>query len=147
MITQRIGWCDQIKPVAWAPLAFRAAIIDRLVKVGYVARDKKSLVPAARGQILIDLVPKQLKSVELTASWEDGLRRVEEGQQNAALWIQDIQAYTRELVVLARNQEVSQGVGTARDTLGKCPVCGRDVVETPKSYGCRVIKRGRYLLW
>ncbi|ABO49509.1 DNA topoisomerase III [Desulforamulus reducens MI-1] len=128
--------------------ATRAAIIERLIKVGYVARDKKSLVPTAKGQILIDLVPKQLKSVELTASWEDGLRRVEEGQQNAALWIQDIQAYTRELVVLARNQEVSQGVGTARDTLGKCPVCGRDVVETAKSYGCSGYKEGcKFAIW
>lgn len=128
--------------------ATRAAIIERLIKVGYIDREKKSLVPTTKGQILIDLVPEQLKSVELTASWEDGLRRVEEGQQDASLWIQGIQDYTRELVVMARNQEASPNVGTERNTLGKCPVCGRDVVETAKSYGCSGYRVGcKFAIW
>lgn len=128
--------------------ATRAAIIERLIKVGYIVREKKSLVPTTKGQTLIDLVPEQLKSVELTASWEDGLRRIEDGQQNAVLWIKGIQDYTRELVVMARNQEASLRVGTEKTSLGKCPVCGRDVVETAKSYGCSGYKKGcKFAIW
>lgn len=128
--------------------ATRAAIIERLIKVEYVARDKKSLVPTAKGELLIDLVPEQLKSVELTAAWEDGLRQMEEGKQDAVAWIDGIKEYTRELVDLARNQEASVGVAVEKNALGQCPVCKRDVVETTKSYGCTGYKDGcKFAIW
>ncbi len=128
--------------------ATRAAIIERLIKVGYITRDKKSLVPTAKGQILIALVPEQLKSVEMTAAWEDGLKQVEEGQQNAALWIKGIQEYTRELVELVKIQEITAGIKTDKKVLGKCPVCGREVVETIKSYGCTGYRDGcKFAVW
>ncbi|WP_003542029.1 DNA topoisomerase III [Desulfotomaculum nigrificans] len=128
--------------------ATRAAIIERLIKVGYINRDKKNLVPTPKGITLIDLVPEQLKSVEMTATWEEGLRRIEQGQENSAAWMKSICEYTRELVELARNQETAISIATEKKALGTCPVCGRDVIETSKSYGCSGYKDGcKFTIW
>ncbi|RYD01489.1 hypothetical protein N752_29750 [Desulforamulus aquiferis] len=97
---------------------------------------------------MIDLVPEQLKSVELTANWEEGLRQMEEGKQDVMEWINEIKEYTRELVELARNQEMATGVAAEKNALGKCPVCKREVVETTKSYGCIGYKEGcKFAIW
>jgi DNA topoisomerase III len=38
--------------------------------------------------------------------------------------------------------------GFASVALGKCPLCGSDVVEQPKSYGCSGWKQGcRFTVW
>lgn len=128
--------------------ATRAAIIERLIKVGYINRDKKNLVPTQKGITLIDLVPEQLKSVGMTAKWEEGLRRIEQGQENSAAWMKSICEYTRHLVEQARNQETATGIAVEKKTLGSCPLCGRDVVETTKGYGCSGYKDGcKFTIW
>jgi len=128
--------------------ATRAAIIERLIKVGYLVREKKSLVPTPKGMTLIDLVPEQLKSVEMTANWEEVLRRIEQGQENTMAWMKSICEYTRELVELARNQETAAGIAVEKKALGSCPLCGRDVVETSKGYGCSGYQEGcKFTIW
>ncbi|WP_273484019.1 DNA topoisomerase 3, partial [Desulforamulus ruminis] len=127
--------------------ATRAAIIERLIQVGYIRREKKNLLPTDKGETLIDLAPEQLKSVELTADWEEGLRRMEEGRQEPEEWIKGIKEYTRQLVQFARNQE-DAGVAEGKKSLGICPVCRRDVTETPRSYGCTGYKEGcKFVIW
>jgi len=129
--------------------ATRAAIIETLIKRTYLQREKKTLVPTPKGEGLIDLVPEALKSVELTARWENGLLDIERGEAQAAGWLEDIKNFTREVIQLAREQESSgHGVPEGRESLGKCPLCGRDVVEYPKSYGCSGYKDGcRFAVW
>ncbi|MCL4441699.1 MAG: DNA topoisomerase III, partial [Firmicutes bacterium] len=128
--------------------ATRAAIIERLIKVGYLVREKKSLVPTPKGMTLIDLVPEQLKSVEMTANWEEGLRRIEQGQENSAVWMKSVCEYTRHLVELARNQETAAGIAVEKKALGSCPLCGRNVVETTKGYGCSGYQEGcKFTIW
>ncbi|MBO8128921.1 MAG: DNA topoisomerase III [Peptococcaceae bacterium] len=130
--------------------ATRAAIIERLIRVGYLERQKKTLVPTRKGETLIDLVPEQVKSVEMTAEWEDGLRRIEEGLDDARLWVSGIKNFTREVVQIAKEQEANSAVHRQKEkeVLGKCPLCGRDVVEYPKSYGCSGYREGcRFAIW
>jgi len=63
--------------------ATRAAIIERLIQVEYMVREKNALVPTPKGEALIDLMPEALKSVELTARWENGLLDIERGGADA----------------------------------------------------------------
>ncbi|MDA8333938.1 MAG: DNA topoisomerase 3 [Peptococcaceae bacterium] len=130
--------------------ATRAAIIETLIKRIYLQREKKTMVPTPKGEGLIDLVPEALKSVELTARWENGLLDIERGEALAAGWIEDIKNFTREVVQLAREQEPAGGnvAQSAREALGTCPLCGRDVVDYPKSYGCSGYKDGcKFAVW
>jgi len=60
--------------------ATRAATIERLLKVGYLVRDKKALVPIEKGRAPIGLLGESpLASPELTARWEERLARMEKG--------------------------------------------------------------------
>lgn len=129
--------------------ATRASIIETLVKRAYIQREKKNLVPTLKGESLIDLVPESLKSVELTARWENGLLDIERGSGDAAVWLEGIRNFTRDVVQTVKEQKSAAGnVQNGREALGKCPVCGRDVVEYPKSYGCSGYKDGcKFAVW
>jgi DNA topoisomerase-3 len=128
--------------------ATRAAIIERLIQVGYLRREKKNLLPTAKGETLIGLVPKEVKSVELTARWEEGLKEIEEGQRDFNEWLEGIKNFTTEVVRMAREQEATPGAEPDREVLGRCPLCGREVMEYPKSYSCSGYKEGcKFAIW
>lgn len=63
--------------------ATRAAIIEKLLTVGYIERKKKSLLPTEKGKALINQVHHALKDVALTASWEQQLEDIQDGTQPA----------------------------------------------------------------
>jgi DNA topoisomerase-3 len=129
--------------------ATRAAIIETLITRSYIQRDKKALVPTPKGEGLIDLVPESLKSVELTARWENGLLDIERGEAPAVGWLEDIKNFTREVVQIAKEQgPAGKTMPEGREAIGKCPLCGREVVEYPKSYGCSGYKEGcKFAVW
>ena len=63
--------------------ATRAAIIEKLLQVGYVERQKKAHVPTEKGKGLIEHVHADLKDVKLTALWEQELAEVQDGTADA----------------------------------------------------------------
>ncbi|MEW6276419.1 MAG: DNA topoisomerase 3 [Bacillota bacterium] len=131
--------------------ATRAAIIERLIQVGYVKRQKKTLFPTAKGEALIDLVPEEVKSPELTARWEQGLLEIEAGEQKPEQWLGAIKEFTGNIVQLVKTQAAA-GAGSneppEQEILGQCPLCAKDVREFPRGYGCTGWKEGcRFVIW
>lgn len=127
--------------------ATRAAIIERLLKVGYIERQKKLLVPTAKGETLIDLVPEIIKNPELTGRWEKTLADIETGAAGPEEFMSGIKKLTTDIVELARNQVANQPAPTT-EPLGKCPLCGKDVIEGKKGYGCRGFREGcKFIIW
>jgi DNA topoisomerase-3 len=125
--------------------ATRASILERLIKVGYIKREKKNLVPIPKGETLIGLVPESLKSPETTAKWEQGLLEIEEGKALPNSWLEGIKQLTREAVQVVREQESSVVI---LEAIGKCPLCGKDVIEGKKGYGCSGWKEGcKFVIW
>ena len=58
--------------------ATRAAIIERLIDVGYVERDRTALVPTEKGMNVIRLLDDHaLTRPDLTGEWERRLARIE----------------------------------------------------------------------
>jgi DNA topoisomerase-3 len=137
--------------------ATRAATIERLLKVGYLVREKKALVPTEKGRALIGLLGESsLASPELTARWEERLARMEKGAEDRARFKDDISSFTTALVEEVRSKEgekvaapvKSGGNGDNGTPLGTCPKCGSPVVETKKSYGCSAWKGGcKFAIW
>lgn len=127
--------------------ATRASTIEKLITTGYVIRQKKNLVPTPKGEVLIDLVPSELKTPETTAEWENGLMSIEQGEGNAECWLDGITELTRKLVSIAIEQEPS-GAVKQKVSLGKCPLCNKDVIEGKKGYGCSGFKEGcKFVIW
>src|SRR5699024_9995538 len=70
--------------------ATRAAIIETLIKRGYIERSGKNLSATAKGISLIDMLPiPEVKSPELTARWEQRLRKIEKGEESLPIFIDD----------------------------------------------------------
>jgi DNA topoisomerase-3 len=121
--------------------ATRAAIIERLIKVGYVEREKKVLVPTQKGRTLISLLGESpLSSPELTAQWERRLARMEHGTERRPDFMAGIKGFTTSLVEGVRRMEGEKLSSSSREPLGRCPKCGSAVVETKKAYSCSAWK-------
>ena len=115
--------------------ATRAAIIERLIDVGYIERDGRSLVCTEKGLNVIRLLDEHpLTSPSLTGDWEHRLGRIEEGAEERVRFMHDIAAFAGETV--AELDAKLKEVRIPRANLGPCPVCGRDIVENRKGFSC-----------
>jgi DNA topoisomerase-3 len=115
--------------------ATRAAIIERLIDVGYVERDGRALMPTEKGLNVIRLLGEHaLTSPDLTGSWERRLGRIERGEDSREEFMRDIAGFAKETVDVL--DETLKDVRIPRANLGPCPVCGHDIIENRKGYSC-----------
>ena len=118
--------------------ATRAAVIEKLVKGGFVERKGKQLFPTKDGTNLVCVLPDSLTSPQLTAAWENNLTQIAKGNADPAAFMQGIEAMAQELVktyasVLGEKQELFK---TEKTEIGKCPRCKSPVYEGKKNYYC-----------
>ena len=78
--------------------ATRAEIIEKLLRTGYIERQRKQLRATDKGKALIGMVAEPLRSVETTAAWEQRLKDVEQGSADAAAFYRDICTLIGELI-------------------------------------------------
>jgi DNA topoisomerase-3 len=115
--------------------ATRAAIIERLIDVGYVEREGRSLVTTEKGLNVVRLLGEHpLTSPALTGEWEHRLARIEQGEERRERFMEDIARFAGETVGVL--DTTLKDVRIPRANLGPCPVCGRDIVENRKGYSC-----------
>src|SRR5436305_2836756 len=115
--------------------ATRAAIIERLITVGYVERDGRALVATEKGLNVIRLLGEHaLTSPGLTGSWEQRLGKIERGEDSRKQFMDDIAGFATETVKTL--DETLKDVRIPRARLGPCPVCGHEIVENRKGYSC-----------
>ncbi len=115
--------------------ATRAAIIERLIQVGYVERDARALVVTEKGMNVIRLLGEHaLTSPSLTGDWERRLNRIETGEDSREAFMGDIEKFAQDTV--GELDAKLKDVRIPRANLGPCPVCGHDIVENRKGYSC-----------
>ena len=116
----------------------RAAVIESLVKNGYVERDGKKLRATDKGKELIKVVPNEVKSAKLTAEWETRLQQVEHGQYSADSFMKEIEQNIRDMCSKYGSADKSVSLSdTSHEPIGKCPKCGEDVVKGKYGYYCK----------
>jgi DNA topoisomerase-3 len=96
--------------------ATRAEIIEKLLRTGYIERQRKQLRATDKGRALIALVAEPLRSVELTAAWEQRLKDIEQGGADAEGFYRDICAQVQALIpqVAAGPAMTAEQVAAAR---------------------------------
>jgi DNA topoisomerase-3 len=115
--------------------ATRAAIIERLITVGYLERDGRSLTATEKGLNVVRLLDGHpLTSPGLTGSWEQRLGKIERGEDSRRDFMKDIAGFAQETV--HELDESLKDVRIPRARLGPCPVCGHEIVENRKGYSC-----------
>jgi len=118
--------------------ATRAGIIEKLVRSGFVERQKKYLVPTEKGRELIRVMPGQLKSAKLTAEWEEKLGEIEKGRLSPEDFMSGIETMVSGLVKTYSGVKTASAIlsESGRSVVGVCPRCGKNVVEGKKSFYC-----------
>ena len=118
--------------------ATRAAILEKLVQMGFVQRKGKQLVPTKDGINLAVVLPESLTSPALTAEWENRLTEIAKGNADADEFMAEIEAQVRQLVktyscISADKQNLFQ---SERVIIGKCPRCSENVYGGKKNFYC-----------
>ncbi len=133
--------------------ATRAAIIERLLKVGYAQRKGKTLLATDKGVQLISIMPREIASPELTGRWELALHEITDGKQDPVRFIEGIQRMCTFLVNYARDNTAGtafpkdesrrKGGGRGNRKGGSlvagavCPLCGKGQLrESPRAFNC-----------
>ncbi|MBO4677154.1 MAG: DNA topoisomerase 3 [Oscillospiraceae bacterium] len=131
--------------------ATRAAVLEKLVSSGFVERKKSkkltTLIPSALGTALITVLPEALQSPLLTAEWEHRLKEVERGKLPPEDFMENITAMLRELIQTYRPIPGAAVLFPSEfEIVGKCPRCGRNVVEKKQGFFCEDRDCG-FALW
>ena len=118
--------------------ATRASIIEKLVSFGYAQRKGKQILPSTEGKELVKVMPEYLKSAVMTAEWENQLLMMEKGQITDTQFMGEITSLVRKILEVCREipEEERRRFQTAREVIGKCPVCGCDVFEGKQNFYC-----------
>jgi DNA topoisomerase-3 len=115
--------------------ATRAAIIERLIDVGYIERDGRALVATEKGLNVIRLLADHpLTSPDLTGQWEHRLALIESGEETRENFMNDIATFAGATV--GQLDATLKDVRIPRADLGPCPVCGHHIIENRKGYSC-----------
>ncbi len=148
------GIKEAIKDSGIGTPATRAAIIERLLTVGYVVRKGKSIIPTEKGRKLMDVLPEELKSPKTTGRWEKGLSSIAKGKMQEERFMESIKKFVYFLVDNANKSGIDvvfeeERKGRSKGSLVKCPVCGKgEIFENSKAFFCSGWKRGcNFTVW
>ena len=129
--------------------ATRAAIIERLLKVGYAERKGRAISATEKGVKLIAVVPGDIASPETTGRWEKALSDIVTGGMEPDRFLTGIRRLAASLVESARKapgdvafarEERRKGKGPKAKPAGigaACPACGQgELLENSKAFYC-----------
>ena len=122
-------------------VATRADIIEKLFNSFLMEKKGNEIHITSKGKQLLSLVPSDLKSPELTASWEMRLQAIAKGKESDKTFMKEIDNYTKALI-----QDIKSADGTFRHdnmTRTKCPECGKFMLEVNGKHGKLLVCQDR----
>lgn len=114
--------------------ATRAAIIETLFTRQYIVREKKALVPTAKGLAVYDIVrDKKIADVEMTGMWENALSKIESGEMNPDTFHKSTEVHASQITSELLGVQLT--LSTQQDLT--CPKCGTGrILLFPKVAKC-----------
>ena len=136
---------DEVERKGLGTPATRADIIEKLVKDGFVKREKKQMIPTEDGMKLITILPDVVKSPKLTADWENELTLVSKGEVAAEQFMSGIEAMVTDLVKtyhsVSDEQKAMFGTGKGeQEVLGKALATGNPYIKEKMDLDIQVSK-------
>ena len=120
---------EAIKDTGIGTPATRAGIIETLVARNYVVREKKSLVPTAKGLEIYKIVKdKDIANASLTGQWEAKLAAIERGKMSVDEFNGDIVEYTKHVTDEFLHSDLKP-ILTGRQTEIECPLCHQGYIK------------------
>lgn len=121
--------------------ATRADIIEKLFDSFCIERRGKEIHPTSKGKQLIDIVPADLKSAELTARWEQRLSLIAKGGANDKQFVSEMRTYATALVNAVKTGDAKYKHDNM--TREPCPECGKYLLEVNGKKGKMLVCQDR----
>lgn len=113
--------------------ATRSSILENLKKRGYLEKRKGKIRATDKAKAFYHLLPPEIAGADVTAKWWLIQQDVADGKA-------DVNAVQRSVIAVFNQHRDSayDGVSLAarEPTVGKCPLCGKDVTSFGKVYSC-----------
>lgn len=150
---------EQLKEAGFGTPATRAGIIERLISVKYIYRKGKSLYPTEKGIKLIQIIPDELKSPQMTGKWERGLTKISQDKLPVEPFMASINRFvaylvksaekSKHLVTFEEDQKRKSNYKIKGKVYGQCPICGEgQITVNSKAYYCsRFLDGCKFTLW
>ncbi|SFH63240.1 DNA topoisomerase III [Pisciglobus halotolerans] len=122
-------------------VATRADIIDKLFRSFLIEKQGQDIHATSKGKQLLELVPEDLRSPELTADWEQKLERIAKGTLQKEAFIKETKTYTKKVV-----SEIKMSAATYKHenlSTKHCPECGKPMLEVNGKKGKMLICQDR----
>ena len=122
-------------------VATRADIIEKLFNSFLIEQKGKDILITSKGKQLLDLVPTELRTPELTSSWEKKLQDISKGKLNKNIFIKEMKDYSKDIVKQIKNSDSK----FKHDNLTKnrCPECGKYMLEVKGKRGKMLVCEDR----
>ncbi len=121
--------------------ATRADIIEKLFDSFCIERRGKEIHPTSKGKQLIEIVPDDLKSAELTARWEQKLSLIAKGNANDKQFVAEMRTYATSLVTAVKTGDAKYKHDNM--TREPCPECGKYLLEVNGKKGKMLVCQDR----
>lgn len=122
-------------------VATRADIIEKLFNSFLIEQKGKDILITSKGKQLLELVPKELKTPELTSSWEEKLQDISKGKLNKNIFIKEMKDYSKDIVKEIKNSDSKFKHDNL--TRNKCPECGKYMLEVKGKRGKMLVCEDR----
>lgn len=114
-------------------VATRGDIIEKLFNSFLIEKKGKDLMITTKGKQLLKLVPKDLKSPDLTGEWEEKLSDIAKGRLQKNAFVNEMKKYTKTIV-----QQIKESDATFKHdniTGNRCPECNKYLLEVKGKRG------------
>ena len=122
-------------------VATRADIIEKLFNTFVVEKKGKEIHITSKGKQLLELVPNELKTPELTATWETKLTDISKGKLNKNVFINEMKEYSKDIVREIKGSDSKFKHDNL--TKNKCPECGKYMLEVKGKRGKMLVCEDR----
>lgn len=121
--------------------ATRSTIIDSLIEKGYLREEGKRLISTELGRELYRILPDEIKKADMTARWWAIQEDIRTGEKSYTALTENVLDTIKKIITQTYpqiNQAVMTKTVTSKfhDVIGECPLCGGNVIEGSKGFGC-----------
>ena len=102
--------------------ATRASIIEKLKERGYLEDVKGKIRSTEKARAFYHLLPPEIRGADVTARWWLIQQDIAEGKAN-------VNALQQSVIEVFKGHQDTAYVGASIAPVGKCPICGADVVQ------------------
>ena len=131
--------------------ATRSEVLNTLYKRGYIEKQGKNVVSTKLGEDLINILPKELISAEMTANWWLIQEKIKGKEADENALILDVLNLVKRIISQGTKESISKE--SKKEPIGICPICKKNVYERKSKsgkvfYSCEGYKDGcQFTLW